>query len=225
MSALIRSLARLFTTGAQPASTAEGDLWYRSDVDQLHASDGNAGIPLTVGPSGANVPVVRSTAWHTLPPYGNASTANVPDGRMFALPFWPGRRCTITAMTVNVTLALAGGNIRMGIYESSGVLPTTRLADFGVVSSGILGLRTISGLSQVVRPVLHFIVVGRQGGVLNLGLSSRDTWDPIVSETGTAVLNANRSAYYITGVGGALPASFGAPAGTDQAPGVGVQLT
>lgn len=223
MSLPFLTLARLFGAASQPAVTTEGDLWYRTDRDQIHASDGNAGIPLTVGPQG-NLPAIRSTAWHVLPAYGAAGTANVPVNRMFALPFWPSRTCTVTALAANVTLALAGGNIRMGVYQSDGVLPTTLLTDYGTVTAGVTGIRSITGLSTVIRPVLHYLVVGRQGGVLNLGLTTRDTSDPIVSET-SATLAGVLNAYYIDGVSGSLPGTFGTPAGSDTGPALSVQLT
>lgn len=216
-------LARLLGLTADPASPGAGDLWYRSDTGQVQGSDGAAGIPLTVGPGG-NVPVVRSTAWHTLPPFGPVGSANFPDGRLFALPFWPGRACTLTATAVNVTLALVGGSIRMGVYESDGVVPSGLLADFGTVSVGVTGVRQITGLSQALRPVLHYAVVARQGGALNLGLTARDTWDPIVSES-SPTLAGNLCAYYRDGVSGALPASFGTVAGTIQGPSMSLQLT
>ena len=223
MSVPFKNLARLFSTSAQPATTSEADVWFRGDTGQVNASDGAAGLPLTVGPAG-NVPVVRSTAWHTLPPYGAASSANVPADRLFALPFWPGRKATVTAVAANVTLALAGGNLRFGVYLSDGSVPTTLLADFGTVSAGVTGIRQITGLSTPVRPVLHFLVVARQGGILNLGLTSRDTWDPIVSES-SPTLAGNSNAYYRDGVSGALPGTFGAIAGTINSPAVTVQLT
>lgn len=223
MSRRFRDFVKLPIFSAVPSGQTEGDLWYRSDTDQVRASDGLAGEPLTIGPEG-NLPVIRSTAWHGLPAYGNTATANVPVDRMFALPFWPGRSCTITAMAANVTLALVGGNLRMGIYQSDGVLPTTLLADYGTVTAGLTGIRSITGLSTSVRPVLHYLVIGRQGGILNLGLTTRATWDPIVSET-TPTIAGTLNCYYITGVGGALPASFGTPAGLDTAPAISVQLT
>jgi hypothetical protein len=216
-------LARLFNATSDPASPGSGDLWYRSDADQVLASDGASGLPLTIGPEG-NLPVVRSTAWHGLPAYGATGTANVPVDRMFAVPFWPGRTCTLTALAANVTLALVGGNLRMGLYASDGVLPTTRVADYGTVTAGLTGIRQITGLSTAVRPVLHYLVIGRQGGVLNLGLTTRVTWDPIVSETTPTIAGA-LNCYYIDGVSGALPASFGTPAGLDTAPALSVQLS
>jgi len=223
MSVRFGQLLRLLNRTTAPASPAAGDMWFRTDLAQYRGSDGLTGESLTIGPNG-NLPVIRSTAWHGLPAYGNTATANVPVNRMFALPFWPGRSCTLTAMAANVTLALVGGNLRMGLYASDGVLPTTLLADYGTVSAGLTGIRQITGLSTSVRPVLHYLVIGRQGGVVNLGLTTRATWDPIVSET-TPTIAGTLNCYYIDGVSGALPASFGAPAGLDTAPAISVQLT
>ena len=224
MSRRFRDLVRLPLFTSAPSGASEGDLWYRTDTDQVRASDGQAGEPLTVGPEG-NLPVIRSTGWHAVPVYGSNATANVPVNRMFALPFWPGRRTTLTAVAGNVTLALVGGNLRFGIYNSDPtVLPTTLLADYGTVTAGLTGIRSITGLSTVVRPVLHYLVIGRQGGVVNLGLTTRATTDPIISET-TPTGTANLNAYYIDGVSGALPASFGAPAGVDTGPVIWTQLT
>lgn len=198
-------------------------MWYRSDLGQVRASDGQSGTSLTVGPSG-NLPVIATTRWHGLPAYGATGTANVPVNRVFALPFWPGRACTLTGLAANVTLALVGGNIRFGLYAADEALPTTLVADYGTVTAGVTGIRSITGLSTAVRPVLHYLVVGRQGGVVNLGLTTRQTWDPIVSET-TPTITGALNCYYIDGVSGALPASFGAPSGLDTAPAISVQLT
>lgn len=223
MSMRLGQLLRLLNRSTAPPAVESGDLWYRSDTAQVLASDGSAGQPLTVGPEG-NLPVVRPEGWHGLPAYGATGTANVPVNRMFALPFWPGRSCTLTAMAANVTLALVGGNLRMGLYASDGVLPSDLVADYGTVNAGVTGIRSITGLSTAVRPVLHYLVIGRQGGVVNLGLTTRQTWDPIVSET-SPTITGSLNCYYIDGVSGALPSSFGTPAGLDTAPAISVQLT
>lgn len=217
------ALLRLLNVTAPPASPQSGDTWYRSDLGQIRASDGLSGEQLTIGPTG-NVPTVRSGFWHNVPAYGNAASANVPDGRMFAMPFWPGRKCTLTSIACNTTLALVGGNLRMGLYTSDGVLPTTLIADFGVIDSGILGTRQITPTPVAVRPILHYLVCGRQGGVLNLGVTTRSTWDPMIAPSSPTIA-ANRNAYYRDGIGGALPASFGTPDGTDQGVALTVQLT
>lgn len=216
---------RLFNRTSQPTSPKSGDVWYRSDTGQFRGSDGNAGEPLTIGPEG-NLPVIRSTAWHVVPAYGAPGSANVPVNRMFALPFMPGRAVTLTGMAANVTLALVGGNLRMGVYNADEQgLPTTRVADYGTVGAGVLGVQSITSMSTPLRPVLYYLVIGRQGGLVNLGLTTMLTGDPIVSETTTPVIGGNRNAYYIDGVSGALPASFGTPAGTDTGPALSVRLT
>lgn len=219
------ALLRLLNRTSQPSSPAAGEVWYRSDTGQFRGSDGLTGEPLTIGPEG-NVPIVRSTAWHVVPAYGAPGSANVPVNRMFALPFSPGRKCTITGLAANVTLALVGGNLRMGVYNADAAgLPTTLVADYGTVGAGVLGIQSITGMSTALRPVLHYLIIGRQGGVVNLGLTTMLTGDPIVSETTTPVIGGNRNAYYIDGVSGALPASFGTPAGTDTGPALSVRLT
>lgn len=218
------ALARLLnrTADPSPAATLAGDIWYRSDTSQFRGSDAVAGTSLTIGPYG-NIPVVQPGNWHALPPMGPVGTVSVPASRLFALPFYPGRATTVNAVAVNVTLALVGGSVRMGLYQSDGVLPTTLLADFGTVTTGLTGIRSITGLSTVVRPVLHYLVVARQGGLLTLTLSARDTWDAFVSDS-SAVIAENRNTYYRDTVSGALPASFGAVAGTIQGPSAAVQL-
>jgi len=219
----LRDLLRLAALTSPPAGSSEGDVWYDTTADQVRASDGSAGTSLTLGPTG-NLPVIASTRWHSLPGYGNAASIGIPDGRLYALPLWPGRTCTVTAVAANVTLALVGASLRMGVYSSDGVLPTTLLADYGTVGATLTGIQTISGLSTAVRPVLHYLVIGRQGGIGTVNVSSRSSWDPIVSDA-SATIASNTNTYFIDGVTGALPASFGAPAGTDQGPCLTVQLT
>lgn len=217
------SLARLLNLTASPASPAAGDMWFRSDLAQFRGSDGNTGTALTIGPEG-NVPVIRSTAWHNWG-YGNAATINAVDNRLYCMPFWPGRSCTLTGIATNVTLALVGGILRYGIYTSSdGVLPTNLLSDAGTVTAGVTGIRSITGLNVRVRPVLHYLVVARQSAGVTLTVSARSAWDPIVSDT-TPTITANTNSYYYDGISGALPATLGTPDGTDQGPCPVVQLT
>lgn len=214
------TLARVTAT---PSDAQEGSVWYRTDTDEFQGSDGTEGPPLRLG-GGSNVPVVRATGWHNIPAYGNAASINVPDGRLYALPFWPGRACTLTAVASNVTLALVGGALRMGVYRSDGVLPTTLLADYGTVGAALTGLRTINGMNTAIRPVLHYVVIGRQSAGLTLSVSSRSSWDPIVVDT-SATIASNTNSYFYDSVNGALPASLPAPDGTDQGPCLVVQLS
>lgn len=171
-----------------------------------------------------NLPVIRSGAWHSLPPFGATNNVTVPDQRLFALPLWPGRRCAILGIAVNVTLVAVGGSLRMGLYTSANGLPQTLVREFGTMALSALGIFTFAGFSTHMEPALYFLGIARQGGVLNLGLSTRDTWDPIISET-TPVIGSNLNTYYIDGVAGAMPTTFGPPDGSAQCPSASVQLT
>lgn len=216
------ALLRLFGLPVPPAAAEDGDVWYDTAADQILASDGQPGLPLTIGPTG-NAPTIRSGAWHKFPAYGANGTANVPADRMFALPIWPGRACTLTGIAANVTLALAGGQIRMGLYASDGVIPTSLVADYGTVSADISGVRQITSMSTALRPVLYYLIAGRQGGVLNLGLTTLATGDPIVSESSPA-FTGSLNAYYMAGVSGTLPSTF-TVSGTDTGPALQVRLS
>lgn len=214
------NLLGLYATGVDPPSPVEGDLWYRSDLDQVHVADSVGPVPL--GPR-ATHPFVRSTGWHNLPPTGTAATVVSVLNSGYALPIIPGRSCTLTAMAINVTV-LGIGNVRGAVYaanQNSG-LPSTLISDLGTISTGLAGVKTWGSLSISLRPILYYLCVVQQGVATTL--SSRTTWDPIVSET-SATFGTNANCYTITGVSGAWPASFGTPAGTGAGPAIMAQLT
>lgn len=213
---------KLPNVSTDPSDADAGCLWYRADSVEFLGDDGQAGRKIKVGPFG-NVPVVYSTQWHSLPAYGAPSTITPVGNRAYAVPFWPGRKCTLTGIAAEVTL-LGVGNLRAGLYRADPATgaPTTLVADFGTVATGVAGVKTWS-MSQTIRPVLFWLVLAQQG-LISVGLRSRDTWDPIVSDS-SPVLNANRNAYFKDGISGALPASFGTIDGTTQGPSAMVQLT
>jgi hypothetical protein len=222
MSVRFRDLLRFPNLTATPPSPSDGDMWWRSDVSQLHGSDGAAGQPIVLGPGG-NLPVVRSGGWHSVPSSGAVSAIAPTINRAYAQPLWPGRECTLTGAAIEVTL-LAVGNARAGVYQNtSGNVPGTLLADFGTVATGLLGVKTWTPTPVLLRPVLHWLVIVQQG-LLSVSLRARDTWEPMVSDT-SAVVSGYRNAYYVDGVSGALPGTFGAIAGTAQGPAAVVQLT
>jgi len=223
MSTVFRSLLRLVGLTSDPASPANGDVWWRTDTARAHVSDGSIGLPVTLGPP-ANVPVVRSSAWHTLPGHNASGSMVMPDGRLFALPVWTGRSATLTGVAVNVTTSLLAANIRMGLYASDGVLPTTLISDYGTVSAGTTGMRQITGLSTPLRPVLYYFVVARQGGIGVLSMTSRGIGDPIIANT-SSVLDTVQNAYYTDSISGTLPATFGSIAGAINGPSASIQLT
>lgn len=170
-----------------------------------------------------NLPIVRAGAWHSLPPFGSAGTAAATANRLFALPFWPGRRCALINSAVNVTVAAIGATLRVGLYTSANGLPQSLVREFGSMSLAAVGVQQFPGFSTPIEPQLYFLSMVRQGG-LAITLSARDTWDPVISEA-APTLAGNLNAYYIDGVSGALPEEYGPPAGTIQGPSASVQLT
>ena len=170
---------------------------------------------------GANLPAVRSGGWHALPAYGAIGTVTPVLNRAYALPLWTGRAATITSLAAEVTL-LGIGNLRAGLYRDAESKPGALVTDYGTVSTGLAGVKTWT-VSTSIRPVLYWLVIAQQG-LITVGLRSRATGDPIVSET-SATLNVNGSSYYTDSISGALPSTFPAIAGTAQAPSLLVQLT
>ena len=214
---------RLEKRTADPTSPEEGDIWYRTDLGQIHAHDGAVVVP--VGPR-ATHPFINTLSWHNLPPFGAAATQINLLNQAYALPFVPGRECTLTDMAINITL-LGLGNVRGGFYNANQVtgFPSTLISDFGTISTGLAGQKTWSALSVSLKPILYYAVIVQQGVVATY--SARTGWDPIISESAGSgpQFGQERAAYTQTGITGALPASFGTPAGTAQAPSVFLKLT
>jgi len=189
------------------------------NLNQLNASV--AAAITALNNSDGNLPVVRAGGWHLLPAYGAPGTMTPVNDRAYALPLWTGRACTMTAIATEVTL-LGVGNLRYGLYDNQSGLPGNLIADYGTISTGVAGIKTIV-VSEALDPVLYWLVVAQQG-VISVGMRARVTGEPIVSET-AANLNTNANAYYADGVSGALPATFPALGGSVQGPSATVQLT
>lgn len=222
MATIFRDLARLLSRTSHPASTAAGDVWWRSDRSQAHASDGGS-TPLLLGPTG-NIPAVRSGGWYVLPTYGTPSSVTMTQNIGFALALWPGMACTLEKVSVEVTVAVTG-NLRTGLYEDSAGVPGDLIQDFGTISSGSTGLKTWSPTPIALRPVLYWLVVAQQGSG-SVGMRSHSASDPLVgSDTASVSLASSRNAYYRNSVSGALPSSFGAVDGATSGPAFLVQLT
>lgn len=217
-------LLRLARLTANPPASSDGDLWYRTDTGQVHGRTG--GMVARMAPY-ATHPHIRSTGWHNLPPTGSSTTLAAVLNQAYALPFSPGSHCTLTDMAINITV-LGLGNVRGGFYNADQMsgLPTTLVADFGTISTGLAGVKTFTALSTALKAgVLYYAVVVQQGVVATY--SARASWDAIVSESagGGPVFGVERNCYTQTGITGALPASFGTPAGTALAPSVFLKLS
>lgn len=220
----VRPTPRLHERTADEVFTVpSGTMWLREDLGQVRMSDGQEGPPLRIGPYG-NLPVIRASGVHMIPPQGPSGTVTMPADRLFVLPIWPGRACEIIRLNIQVATADAGSSVRVGLYRSLEALPTDLVAEFGTIPTDTTGIQTITDLSQELRPRLSFLAIVRQGGVGTVSLTCRTTWEPIISDEFPPELAQNKTAYTLDGVTGALPATFGPVTGAGQGPAVGVRL-
>lgn len=220
---IFADLLRLTRLTSDPPVASEADMWYRSDLSQVHVHDGvNV---LRVGPD-ATHPYVRTNGWHSLPAWGSATTMVPQLDQVYALPFIIGRSATLTEMAINITI-LGSGNVRGGIYlaDHTTGLPADRVSDFGTLSTGLPGVKTWTGLSLTLKPIPYFAVIVQQG--IAATYSARSTGDPWIAQDGSQppVFGQERNAYVRSGVAGALPATFGAPTGTALGPSVFLKLS
>lgn len=170
-------------------------------------------------------------AWFHLPPTGAANgTLALTLSRCYFLPFVVPRDTKVRDITVNVTTAgAAGALLRVGLYASDG-FPTYRpgslLVDDGTVVSTATGVKTwnISPNQAVTEGTVYYVAVVAQ--TVTCTCRTRQSSNPLVptgigaNDPGAAIV----SAYYISGVTGALPASAGAVAGVTQGPDVGLRF-
>lgn len=206
---------RFASLTADPGGLADGDMWFRSDIDAMRVRINGATYSL--------VPDVGAITdyWYT-PGWDNGSNAQTPIvSRMYATPVIVPRTGTITglAMTIGVAFTTAG-NMRMGIYGSitNGGAPGALLLDCGTVAA-TAGTKTFTGLTQAVSPGLYWLVSVFQGG--SAGSPTHRTAvgsNPYVGQSGASpdITTSSLNGYYKDSVTGALPNPFGTIAGVVQ---------
>lgn len=145
-------------------------------------------------------------------------------GHLRAVPFIaPARGGTLDAIAVEVNVAVASKNIRIGLYSSKGVnniYPDTLLVDSGDISTGTTG-RKIHTLSQALTAGrVYWLAVSSDASVTIQG-SSTGGYNPLLGFHSTVPLTLRR---YLdtTFTHGALPATF--PAGVTGTTGTGPVL-
>lgn len=141
--------------------------------------------------------------------------------RLYTLPFVAQDTHTFTGLSVQQT-STTTGNVRLGIYNSTGGVPSSLLRDFGVVSfPASTGIRTGTGgaPAAVVKGGLYFLVAVFDTTIMQyVGMSDNDSAmnHPYYSNFGivstATTLNVGNSGYYVSQTYGALPDPY--PAGT-----------
>jgi hypothetical protein len=134
-------------------------------------------------------------------------------GRHIALPFWAPRGGTIDKIYSQVTTAVGGQNIRMGIYANNSDTspnPTTRLFDSGSISAAATGIKSATVSLVLTAGSLYWLTfMSSNAGIVISSVSSSNVFG-ILGYNNTD-LSASQSGVglYIDGAFGALPDPFG----------------
>lgn len=205
-----------------PAVTANGDLWFRSDRRELRQKMGS---DIVVVNAEATWPMVFTGAdkWTLTTPGGIMAVTPVPViNQLMATPIVVPRAVTLTKVCCIVSTA--GGSaavIRAGLASGlSTGYPDTVLDDFGTVSATTTGAKVWTpGSPPTLKPsTLYFILGVWQVGTVPT-IRTAQGQDALVQQDGvTPPTNNNQNAYTKTGVSGALSGSFGTPADALQGP-------
>ena len=93
--------------------------------------------------------------------------------KLRALPIVIGIGHTIEQVAINVTVAIGGSNVRLGIYADDGTgYPGALVADFGSVSSATTGVKTITGLSyQIQNDKRYWMAIWQSGAAQSRGVT------------------------------------------------------
>lgn len=227
----------LYTTAVEATGISEGDLWYNEPEGRTKVRlDGRTGI---VGPHGTH-PIIYGVdnAWHPLTPggflNGAVTTAN---GRAYAYPLNPGRKCFFDRLAFRVQTA-GVGNAHAALYTADPTtgLPGPLLSDFGTASVAVTN-STVSAFNLLVgggvpmEPYRYWLVLAMQTSVAPVctAYSSASPFVPYPVTTpafnalGTDMYNC---VYTDTGFAGpGVPNPFGTVAGAAQGPFVYVKLS
>lgn len=104
-------------------------------------------------------------------PAGNASTV-LASNTLYAYPLVMDGSDTWTSLNIYVITAGTAANCRVGIFNSSGGLPSTLLLDAGVITVGLTGQKTTSAISQTLAVGIYYAVVVCDGIVTLAGIGT-----------------------------------------------------
>lgn len=157
---------------------------------------------------------VFTTGYSYGPQTGTPSSSAATAGQLHAYPLIINRASqAFDRIGINVNTGATGSTVRLGIYADSGGLPGALLVDAGTVDTATAGDKVLT-IAQTLSRGRYWVAAVAQGGAPTLGTVtgvSPYVGKPTVSGSG------HTAAYHVTGVTGALPGSFGAPADTNFA--------
>lgn len=164
----------LFTAAdGDPASPVDGAMWINSDWGSVRWRINGTNQDLIASPTMWNN-AATSNAWYKAGQHGAISSGIPAANTLFAYPFWPTRRCTITRLAYEVTVqgvSASGTDVmRFGLYDNFGVLgqewykPGARIVDFGTVDleANAPGVYVFDVANQACNPKLLWFAAVRQ---------------------------------------------------------------
>lgn len=142
---------------------------------------------------------------------GGSGVLIVTANRMYGEVFMVGATAVFTRIGVNVTTLEAATSARLGIYNFSGGIPTTLVADLGTISMGSTGQKEVT-ISQALAPGLYVLAALTNGGgtaALGIPAFSNGLQEFMLGLDSASIgASAVQSGFYSTQAFGALPASF-----------------
>lgn len=151
------------------------------------------------------IPVLISGNYYGSGPIVGASTGAPAVGVLHATPFWIPSDTTLDRIEIEVTTLIASGVARLGIYTSAlNGRPDALSLDAGTVATTTTGVKSIT-INKPLTMGLYYLVCVNQTAAATLRMISGD-----LSPVNGAVYpgSALWCGYSMTGVTGALPATF-----------------
>lgn len=133
------------------------------------------------------------------------STALTAD-RIYAHPFVCPKLINLDRIAVNCTTLVAGGSLRLGIYEDSNVEPGRLLLDAGTVDTSGTGVKSIN-IAQELSPGLYWLAAASKSGTHAFRVPAIASTINIAGVAST-LPTAGFTHFYAAHVFGALPNPF-----------------
>jgi hypothetical protein len=152
------------------------------------------------------VGVTNFEAWYTSPSTGTALTATaVTANRLYAIPFLCPKAITLDQIAFNVTTLLAG-KARCGIYNDSGLYPSSLLLDGGELDTGTTGVKSTTINQALSASSLYWLAFLANAAVTIRGFAVASML-PILGIS-NALGTAQNLGLYVSQTYGALPGTF-----------------
>jgi hypothetical protein len=157
------------------------------------------------GGNGTGNRYIKSGAYYGPSNY-TAATQSTSSGNMMAIPVFLPTAMTAVSIECEVTTAGAAGTlVRLGIY-AAGALdnPGSLILDAGTVAGDTAGVKAIA-ISQQLSAGLYWLTACPQGGNPSMRSVGSGSLPPVAP----ASFGGGNNCYYVAGITGAFPATFG----------------